>query len=226
MIGSQMDPLFLVVAIGALVGAVLDRSEEAEARRKAILGPHRSFPHDDDRLLFDLGVQHYRETGISSGPEFTSWMYLQAKENRVPGEVVSKVMAAIRDAIRSDRLSRWEFRSLPRYQRHHWITTQADGKRVHLARLVYVDVLALHESEGRAGLNRYNEMRDYIERCSSVLVIDYNDKTHEFWAWIPTPDNASYATDLRRWNTISRKWPDFVDPEVAYATYPKRKKEM
>lgn len=219
-----MEPFSLLAALLFVGMAVeLDRSEKAEARRKAILGDRKSFPHDDDRLLFDLLVARYRETGNVHDLATTYWMYERAKENGIPGEVVSKVCAAVRQSIREGRLSKWEFRATPQSPRFHTIETQT-GHRVKLGRLIYVDVLGLYEREGRSGLNRYNAMRDYVEKSSSVLEIQYDERTQEFWAWLPTPDNRWYAVGLRQWRTISKKWPDLVDPEVAYFDYPPRPK--
>lgn len=221
-----MDPFSLFIA-AAILGAVFDRSDEAEARRRAILGGTFALPNEEDGLLFDLFVQLYRETGDLDSPSATERMYAIARENRLPGEMVSKMAALVRRCVREDRLQRRAFKGTPEHPRHYWTRVPyPDGpNHVHLVRLVYVDLLDLQRKEGRAGLDRYNAMRDYVEKCSSVLVHQYDQDTHEYWAWVPAPNSPTHMMGLRQWNTILKKWPDMVEYEVASDEELKRRRK-
>lgn len=218
-----MDPLS-AMTLFVIFGMAIDRSEDAERKRRAILGDKVVLPNEDDKFLFDLFVRLYRDTGDLSSPEALERMYAIANHHRIPGEMVSKMATIVRRLIREDKIRRREPRGTPDHPRHYWTkATYPAGADVHLARLVYVDLLQIYKEEGRAGIDRYNAMRDYLPK--SFIVHQFSEETNEYWAWVPTPSSPTYPMDTRKWNHLIKKWPDMMEQEVAADDELKRRRK-
>jgi hypothetical protein len=107
-----------------------------------------------------------------------------------------------------------------------WEDVDLQGQPRKWVRLIYVNLLRAFQQlppkrhmdqlkdTGYQTLPEYDELRKYIERWAPWRVIEYNDKTTDMWISIPSPDSPNYKTRLTQWNTILRKWPSFIDPEL------------
>lgn len=92
-----------------------------------------------------------------------------------------------------------------------------------LARAISVDLVEVHK---RGELDRYNAMRDFVDRSFSLVEFESDSdpassKSHHLhlWIFLPLPP---YYQKKNAWKRLIEQWPDFLDPELLETVRQKR----
>ena len=113
-----------------------------------------------------------------------------------------------------------------------WKDNDLQGNPRQWMRLIHVDLLRAYlqnpparhidnkkQDTGYLSLKDYNAMRAYIERWIPWRAIEHQERGQEIWISIPTPDSPNWRTRFTQWNTILRRWPQFIDEEAKELTH-------
>lgn len=118
-----------------------------------------------------------------------------------------------------------------------WIMITRTGHEVVMVRLIHFNFLRLYAElavPGESVNSSANQeviahiskewiaLRKFVKYISPEQEFpdDTNGDRMSLWICIPSPDSRWYKTNRQKWNTIIRRWPQFLDEEWVAENFP------